>query len=369
MSRYLTVLTLAVIGVVSMQAQTYQRRATTVGGGSPGQGRCVVEVVVDGAAQVEIRGDNASLRNLNGQPPQWRRFECTATMPVNPMNFHFAGIDGRGKQQLIQAPQNGGPAAIRIDDPDNGSEGYTFEITWGAPMEARQMPMAPPNAAPQPGRYPEEGPAPDFRGNGNNGNNGNYNNGNGNYNNGNSNYNNGNRGQVTGSRIFTEDAVQACQDYVRQQAARRYGAVEVHFRRTEMDNNPGRNDWVTGFFEGRTRSGRQQNYKFSCSVDFDSGQVRSANMQAVANGQTQFGNAANGRMIQACEASVEQRLARDGYQRVDFGSVSFDDRPGRNDWITGVATALERNRATYFDFSCQADTRDGTVRSAEVNRR
>ena len=45
-------------------AQTFPRRAAIVGGGSPDRGQCTVEVVVDGAAEVEIRGDTAVLRNL-----------------------------------------------------------------------------------------------------------------------------------------------------------------------------------------------------------------------------------------------------------------------------------------------------------------
>ena len=53
-------------------------------GGGGDSGKCTVEVVVDGAAEVEIRGDNAVLRNLKGQPPQWRRFECNAPLPANP---------------------------------------------------------------------------------------------------------------------------------------------------------------------------------------------------------------------------------------------------------------------------------------------
>jgi hypothetical protein len=35
----------------SINAQNMQRRATMVNGGGPGQGRCTVEVVVDGGAQ------------------------------------------------------------------------------------------------------------------------------------------------------------------------------------------------------------------------------------------------------------------------------------------------------------------------------
>ena len=111
-------------------AQVFERRATMRGGGNAGEGKCTVEVVVDGAAQVEIRGDLAVLRNLSGQQPQWRRFECNAVLPPNPAGFRFRGIDGRGRQQLIREPRGGSSAVIQIEDPDNGSEGYTFDIMW-----------------------------------------------------------------------------------------------------------------------------------------------------------------------------------------------------------------------------------------------
>src|SRR5258708_40134904 len=91
-------------------AQQTQRRASIVGGGSPDQGKCTIEVVVDGAAEVEIRGDQGTLRNLSGNPPQWRRFECTGPMPTNPPEFRFAGVDGRGRQELTRDPRNGGGA-------------------------------------------------------------------------------------------------------------------------------------------------------------------------------------------------------------------------------------------------------------------
>src|SRR5580693_9496165 len=90
-----------------VSGQTLQRRASITGGGAPDRGKCTIEVVVDGAAEVEIRGDNAILRNLAGQPPQWRRFECTSAMPANPPNFRLSGVDGRGSQELARAPQNG----------------------------------------------------------------------------------------------------------------------------------------------------------------------------------------------------------------------------------------------------------------------
>src|SRR5437879_6025353 len=98
----------APIQAQNYQGQNYQRRATMTGNGSSDRGKCTVEVVVDGAAEVEIRGDNGVLRNLSGRPPEWRRFECNSPLPPNPAGFRFAGVDGRGRQELVQDPRNRG---------------------------------------------------------------------------------------------------------------------------------------------------------------------------------------------------------------------------------------------------------------------
>jgi hypothetical protein len=164
-------LTLAAIAAisVSLSAQTSQRRAVMKGGGDPGRGKCTVEVVVDGAAEVEIRGDMGTLRNLSGRPPEWRRFECNGVMPTNPGGFRFAGVDGRGRQQLIQDPRDGRAAVVRIEDPDNGAEGYTFDLFWGGngypPQNGYPTQNGYPggngypsgNAYPGQNRYPDEG--------------------------------------------------------------------------------------------------------------------------------------------------------------------------------------------------------------------
>jgi hypothetical protein len=134
-------------------AQVFERRAEIAGGGGD-RGKCTVEVVVDGAAQVEIEGDRAILRNITGQPPQWRRFVCNARMPGNPEGFRFAGVDGRGRQTLIRGPQ-GGPAVIRIDDPQGGSEGYTFDVTWQL-AGFQPPPPGPPQIAPPPPGRPDD---------------------------------------------------------------------------------------------------------------------------------------------------------------------------------------------------------------------
>jgi hypothetical protein len=112
-------------------AQAIPQRAAMVGGGNPNAGQCTITVVVDGQAEIEIRGSDASMRNLGGAPPQWRRFECTAAMPQNPANFQFAGLNGRGQQNLVSEPRNGGPAVVRIEDSQGAASEYTFRLAWG----------------------------------------------------------------------------------------------------------------------------------------------------------------------------------------------------------------------------------------------
>lgn len=107
-----------------------QPRKMTVVRGAPDRGKCTLEVVVDGAAEVVIRDDLATLHNISGALPRWRRFECTGPLPRNPDDFRFAGVDGRGRQQLLRSPDRGGAAIVRIEDPGGGSEGYTFDIMW-----------------------------------------------------------------------------------------------------------------------------------------------------------------------------------------------------------------------------------------------
>src|SRR5579859_5876110 len=114
-----TILAFATLTVLPLAAQTIERRPDITGGGDRNGGKCTIEVVVDGAAEVEIRGDRALLRNLEGRPAQWRRFICNMPMPTNPFGFRFAGVDGRGRQTLVRPPEGGGPAVVRIEDPQN----------------------------------------------------------------------------------------------------------------------------------------------------------------------------------------------------------------------------------------------------------
>lgn len=118
-----------VIGLWAQQV-TDSRSASIRGGG--GQGKCTVEVEVDGNAEVEIRGTEGRIRTLSGGAANFRRFECNQAMPLNPANFRFQGIDGRGRQTLVGNPSGGRQAVIRLEDAKGGREGYTFDVFWSA---------------------------------------------------------------------------------------------------------------------------------------------------------------------------------------------------------------------------------------------
>jgi len=259
--------------LVSMgYAQNNQRQAVIIGGGSPDAGKCTVEVVVDGVSQVEIRGAAATLRNLSGQPPQWRRFDCTGAMPANPPNFRFAGVDVRGKQELVRDPGNGGVAIVQIEDKDGGAEGYTFDIMWNSRGggNGQYDPNSRPAAA-NPPLYRDNNQSParaeNDRERGGSGEP--YR----------PNYRDSSYFHRYGHGFAVEEAVRVCKEAIVRQSAQRFRTNDMHFLKTVIDDNPGREDWVTGSVDvhfGR----RQEQYGFSCSVNFDNGQVRSAELDA-----------------------------------------------------------------------------------------
>ena len=238
--RFLQVL--GILGMVSVaaSAQTMERRAVFTGGGNPTEGKCTIEVVVDVAADVEIRGDRAVLRTLGGRPAEWRRFQCSSPIPPNMADFHFAGVDGRGSQRLQQDPRSrGGVAIVHIEDPAGGSEGYTFDLTWRGGN-------APPPAPPPPDR--------DRRFDGDR--------------------RDGDRDRNR-PRFSVDDAIRVCQDAVRDRASDRLRGARIDFRRSAPDADPNRRDMIVGTFEAARDNRRPDLFRFSCSVDFDAGRVRS----------------------------------------------------------------------------------------------
>ena len=258
---------LAVPGI----AQIAERRANFTGGAGNDTGKCTIEVYVDGSAEVEIRGDRGILRTLSGQPAQWRRFVCSGPLPANPGDFRFVGIDGRGRQDLLQNPRSGrGAAVVRIQDSEGGAEGYTFDLIWR-----------------------EGGGAP------------------------------GPTGQATAARGYgmsPNDSLRACQDAVRQSADRQYGLRDINFRSVNAGDHPGSNDSIQGSFDVR-RDNYSQPYRFSCAINLENGMVRRVDISRGQDENTTDRHPVHNNAISEC-----QRAARtaDSARRIPQRGIRFD---------------------------------------------
>jgi len=314
--RFLTLMVATVL-VVPICAQTAERRATITGGGNDA-GKCTIEVYVDGSADVEIRGDRGSLRTLSGQPAQWRRFECSEPMPTNPGEFRFSGVDGRGKQELVQDPSRGrGSAIVRIQDPNGGAEGYTFDLVWrGAGFVSN------PTGQPLDGRDRHDSP---------------------------------------------NGAADACQQAVRDSANQQYGLRDIDFRDLNAGDKPGRNDRIMGSFDARGND--RDTYRFSCSVDLANGRVRGVEISRGRDAERTDRSAGSDDAISACQRAAELRIQRDGYRNVQFGLLNADNR--RDGGITGTATGQQGNngRAYNFEIRCSVNPDNGKFGSLQVSRR
>jgi hypothetical protein len=143
-------------------------------------------------------------------------------------------------------PNRGGPAVIRIDDPQGGSEGYTFDITWNGVAPTGPPPGFGPDRDRDRDRDGDRPPPPD-------------------------------RGRDFGRPFEAREAVRACEQAAIDQATNRFHPQTVVIRESRVDDGPGRNDWVVGTLE--VRRGRDLDaYRFSCSVDFRGRQIRSVDL-------------------------------------------------------------------------------------------
>jgi len=327
-NKWMPCLGLLLVTGAHAQGPEQVRRANITGSRGDG-GKCTIEVRVDVAAEIEIRGDSASLRTLGGQPATWTRMECTDPLPVNMADFRFKGVDGRGSQRLLQDPRNNrGVAVIRIEDPKGGAEGYTFDIEWSGGMGGVNNGST--------GNRP--GNAPPGRGN---------------------------------NRYSTDDAIDACRNEVRARGERDYNLRNIQVNSVAADRGQGRREWVTGTFTSRGGAMmRGGEYRFNCLLDYNSGQVRTLEIlrpdggMMAPGGQPRYDQNA---VLRACQDAVVARVGRDGYGNVKFASTAIDNR--RNDFVSGDLTASRGPVNDRFDFNCTMDFNNSSVRSVDVRRR
>jgi hypothetical protein len=334
----------AILGAQAHAQVADQIRRATISGSGGTSGKCTIEVRVDASAEVDVYGDSGRLRTVAGQPATWTRMECTEALPAAMSDFRFRGIDGRGTVKLAQDPRNNnGMAVIRIDDTRGGAEGYTFSIEWSGASAAA------PTGGFQANPYDLTPNATGRR-------------------------NNVRSGRRSAASFSTERAIDLCRNEVRTRGERDYGLRNIDITAAGADTNTGRRDLIAGTFNDRSGSRRRDSaYRFNCSVDYNSGQVRSVEILRAdgspvqtVNSQVQGGYDQQ-QLFRACQDAVVARTARDGYQNVTFRSTSIDNR--RTGWVTGDLTASRGPVTDTFDFGCYMDFGAAQVRNVEVTRR
>ena len=217
---------------VPASAQESYRRANLIPASDPGQGRCTVSVLVDRTADVEIRGDQATLRDVSGRTPLFERFECTGPIPQAPVDMGIRAIEGNGRMTLTRDAYNGGVALVRVNN-DTSREGiYTFDVYWNS---------IPSPATPPPSDYSY-----------------NYN------------YTYGNTYGDADRSTMDDDAIQACRSSA-ENRIRSQGYRRVRFGTANV--NPQRSDEVVTGSATADRDNGMDSFDFTCRVNQD-GQVR-----------------------------------------------------------------------------------------------
>jgi len=113
-------------------SQSYDAFPVRITGTDSDRGKCTVEVLVDGTAEIELMSSQGRIHTLTGARAAWRRLDCNMALPKNPASFKFTPQKkNRGKISLLQDPaKNQGVVLVRIEDPDTGSAPYKFELEW-----------------------------------------------------------------------------------------------------------------------------------------------------------------------------------------------------------------------------------------------
>lgn len=278
-------------------------------------GRCVIRVLVDQEADIELRWDKIRVQTIRGRAGRDNGSECNAPLPqAGISNFQFQGMEGRGQVSLREQPNanNGWAAIVRIADPDGGEGAYTYEVSWN------------------------------WNGRGGGG-------------------QSGNSEQQTSNY----DPASVCRSALRQRLRQDNQGQLIGWA------NPAprtRQDGYRSMYEGtanvQTQNGNQQ-MRFTCAVNPDNQTVESLDYQLAGGGGQFFpeSNAnAGGRrgrsnnILSLCQEQLRARFQQD-FNSSDVQFYTTPDRwmDGRTERITGNGHMSRNGRRINFGYSCAGD--------------
>ena len=206
------------------------------------EGHCELHVWVDNRADIQMRGDRIWVTTLQGAQAHDEGSACSQPLPYNYVGgFQIRQISGRNQVNIAQAPSraNNYTATIAIEDRQGGGASYAFDVSWRAEGNVATA------------------PAPFF------------------------------------------DDVRACQDFVLQRfLGRNVRGSYMDFDRfadRQSDNGNGRGrgryqnqETIHGAGNARNQD-QYSDFNYSCVIDIQTNQVRSADYQFTGNGSRSNG--------------------------------------------------------------------------------
>lgn len=197
-----------------------------------GKGQCDIRLQIDNEAEVSVRGDQVFIRTISGRDARDDGSECNDPLPArNVANFNYEVRDSRGEIVLLSEPSGRNGAVVRIRDSKGGEGRYHFRLTWD--MTGSRGGMGG-------GRFDDFVRRP-------------------------------------GNSFGASQAINICREAVQNKIISDYRFNRVDIRTARADDRPGRNDYIIGEAIAR-RGGTAEDFSFVCSVDFNSGRVRSVNV-------------------------------------------------------------------------------------------
>ena len=87
---------------------------------------------VDIGADIVIQGRRHRVEDKGGQGTQEQGARFSEPLPSRPVPVSLRKRDGRGRVDLVQAPESSNQftAIVRIEDPKGGADTYEFELNW-----------------------------------------------------------------------------------------------------------------------------------------------------------------------------------------------------------------------------------------------
>src|SRR5689334_18635346 len=225
-----------------------------------GKGQCDIRLRVDGEVEVSVQQDRVHVRTIAGRDAVNDGSECNEPIPSRQIDgFNFTKMDGRGDMQLLSSPdrQSGYRSVVRIRDSQGGDGRYHFRLSWQLDGGG------PGRTSGGYGGYPDRGRDGGYGRDDRQG-------------------SDRNQPYDRGRRFSVDQAVNVCTDAVRDRINRDYRFANAEIRNARLDDRPGRNDMIIGDATGRRGNGNSYvnrvEFTFSCSVNFDNGNVRSVDV-------------------------------------------------------------------------------------------